>query len=430
MKRLTWPLIFSVVALAACVSGEKVRADAKVLQTQIDRARLSGAYQCAPRELATAEAQLDFAQGELKEGSSNRAAEHARISDNAVRRALALSKKCSLKTVTVKTDLNDPPLIVKIEDGDRDGDGIPDSRDACPDQPEDKDGFQDEDGCPDLDNDKDGVPNALDKCPSVPGPASNAGCPLSTVGDRDADGIPDDQDQCPDRPEDKDGFQDEDGCPDPDNDNDGVNDLIDRCPLTPGALQADGCPIVDRDGDGINDELDKCPDEPEDKDGFQDEDGCPDLDNDNDGIPDTEDKCPNQPGVVEEQGCPRKYKLIVVKKDRIEIKQQIKFRTASSKIVGENSFLILSEVAQALKDNPQIKKLRVEGHTDSVGNDAFNLKLSQGRANSVRAALTERGIDPDRLEAVGFGETKPIASNTLSSGRAENRRTEFNIVDQ
>jgi outer membrane protein OmpA-like peptidoglycan-associated protein len=121
---------------------------------------------------------------------------------------------------------------------------------------------------------------------------------------------------------------------------------------------------------------------------------------------------------------------VVVKKDRIEIKKQIKFKTGSGTIVGKESFDIIEEVAQALKDNPQIKKLRVEGHTDSVGNDAANLKLSQKRADSVTSALLKQGLDPGRLESVGFGETRPIASNGTASGRAENRRTEFNVVEQ
>jgi OmpA-OmpF porin, OOP family len=98
--------------------------------------------------------------------------------------------------------------------------------------------------------------------------------------------------------------------------------------------------------------------------------------------------------------------------------------------VGRDSNEIIKEVALALKDNPQIKKLRIEGHTDSVGKDAANLKLSQRRADSVMSALIKQGVDPGRMEAVGFGETRPIASNASKTGRAENRRTEFNIIDQ
>lgn len=163
---------------------------------------------------------------------------------------------------------------------DMDGDGIEDSVDECPELPEDRDGFQDEDGCPDFDNDDDGVPDS--------------------------------QDLCPDAKEDEDEFQDEDGCPDPDNDSDGIPDVRDACPNEPGPVTKDpktnGCPRRDRDGDGITDELDQCPDAAEDLDGFQDDDGCPDPDNDGDGIPDGEDRCPNQAGPASlnpaRNGCP------------------------------------------------------------------------------------------------------------------------------
>jgi outer membrane protein OmpA-like peptidoglycan-associated protein len=310
---------------------------------------------------------------------------------------------------------------------DRDGDGITDNLDKCPDQPEDKDGFQDEDGCPDPDNDGDGILDTADKCPNEAGPMTNYGCP---VKDQDGDGIMDDKDQCPTQP----GPAANNGCPWGDKDGDGITDDKDKCPNEPedkdGFQDDDGCPDLDNDGDGIPDLKDKCPNEPEDKDGFQDDDGCPDPDNDGDGILDDKDECPNQPGPAETKGCPKKYTMVVVTKDKIEIKKQIKFATGSSKIVGAESEQILRDVAQALKDNPQIKKIRIEGHTDSVGDDTFNLKLSQGRANSVMAALLRLGIDPGRMEAVGFGETRPIASNSTAAGKAENRRTEFNIVEQ
>ena len=166
--------------------------------------------------------------------------------------------------------------------GDRDGDGIRDDVDQCPDEPEDFDHFEDSDGCPDPDNDQDGIPDRVDQCPNTPedrdGVADDDGCPDPDSHDRDGDGINDDVDQCPDQPEDRDGFQDTDGCPDPDNDHDG---------------------ILDRD--------DLCPNDPEDRDGFEDADGCPDPDNDHDRIPDTRDRCPNDPETYnafeDEDGC-------------------------------------------------------------------------------------------------------------------------------
>lgn len=457
-RPLRFALLVALFGLTGCVSGSKIRADADVLKSEIDRARRSGAMRCAPRELATAEANLDFALAELGQGSSLRAAQHIQTTEKATKKALKLSRDCGPKQVLVK-EAPQKPLVVRIEETDADGDGIFDKDDRCPKEAEDRDGFQDDDGCPEPDNDGDGVLDGNDKCSLVPGPLSNQGCPEEAPKDRDGDAIPDQLDRCVDQPEDRDNFQDEDGCPDADNDGDGLLDGADKCINEPGPIPNMGCPVVDRDGDGIHDNLDRCPDEPEDIDGFQDTDGCPDLDNDADGLPDRQDgcvneagpvenkgcpdkdrdgdtivdrldACPEEPGVPEENGCPKKYKMVVVKKDRIEIKQQIKFATGSAKIVGAQSFEILKEVAQALRDNPQIKKVRVEGHTDSVGSDATNLTLSQNRANTVTAALIKEGVDPARLEAVGYGETKPIASNATASGRQENRRTEFNIVEQ
>ncbi|MBK7863033.1 MAG: OmpA family protein [Archangiaceae bacterium] len=412
----------SLLASVACVSGAQVRASAEVIKSDIERARRSGAMRCAPRELATAEANLDFAYGELAEGTAARGADHIKDAEAAVKKAIALSRECGPKQVMIK----DTPVVVKIETTDKDGDGV-------------------------LDKD--------DKCPNLPGPPDNQGCPIEAPKDKDGDGILDNVDKCPDTPEDKDGWQDEDGCPEPDNDNDGVLDGADKCPNEPGPIENIGCPIRDRDGDGITDNVDKCPNEAEDKDGFEDEDGCPDLDNDKDGLPDVQDECPNeagpaelkgcpdrdkdglpdkvdacpdQPGPPEEKGCPKKYNLVVVTKDKIEIKKQIKFLSGKATIDPKDtiSAQVLSEVSQALRDNVQIKKVRIEGHTDSVGDDAFNLKLSQNRANTVMSALIKLGVDPGRMEAVGYGETRPIASNATSAGKAENRRTEFNIVEQ
>ena len=149
-------------------------------------------------------------------------------------------------TTVIVQGAGQSPSVATGRGADRDGDGIADSKDMCPDQPEDFDGFEDTDGCPDPDNDRDGIPDMNDRCPNAPGPRGD-GCPKSVGTDRDGDGIADAFDKCPDEPEDKDGFQDEDGCPDPDNDKDGILDVND-----------------------------KCPNEPETFNGYQDEDGCPD----------------------------------------------------------------------------------------------------------------------------------------------------------
>lgn len=171
---------------------------------------------------------------------------------------------------------------VSFGGNDRDGDGVVDRHDQCPLHPEDLDGWQDDDGCPEIDNDGDGIPDHLDSAPNAA--------------------------------EDYDGWQDFDGMPDPDNDGDGIFDWLDSCPDEPedldGYRDEDGCPeeFADRDGDGIEDSLDSCPDQAEDFDGFEDADGCPEPDNDLDGIPDELDKCPDQPedydGDQDEDGCP------------------------------------------------------------------------------------------------------------------------------
>jgi OmpA-OmpF porin, OOP family len=306
-----------------------------------------------------------------------------------------------------------PKKLVVIEKVDTDRDGVPDLEDRCPNEP----GPVELQGCPDRDGD--GIPDIDDKCPDQPGPKENGGCPVPVFKDSDGDGIPDDIDRCPLDPEDFDGFQDEDGCPDPDNDGDGIVDKIDACPNTPGPIENRGCPVMDRDGDGVPDDQDRCPDQP----GPKELQGCPDRDHD--GIPDIDDKCPDVPGVAPD-GCPKKYTLVEVKKDRIAIKQQVHFASAKWKVLPD-SFPLLDQVAQVIKDFPRMR-VSVEGHTDTVGAETMNMKLSQARAEDVRAYLVKKGIAAERLEAIGFGPTKPIASNKVESGRAKNRRTEFRIV--
>ncbi len=291
---------------------------------------------------------------------------------------------------------------------DSDKDGVVDGSDRCPHESEDLDGYQDEDGCPDLDN--------------------------------DVDNIPDTQDQCPDDPEDDDGYMDVDGCPDTDNDKDGIPDVSDRCPNDAETVNdyqdEDGCPdeapIDDTDGDGYKDDVDRCPYDAEDFDNFQDEDGCPETDNDNDGIPDTLDQCPMVReifnGVDDEDGCPDEGR-VVVEKQAIKIKDRIYFDTGKATI-QQRSYSLLDEIASVIQAHPELKLIRVEGHTDSVGNELTNLKLSQRRAEAVKQALIQRGVDPSRLDAAGFGEQRPIASNDTEEGRARNRRVEFIIVER
>jgi OmpA-OmpF porin, OOP family len=222
------------------------------------------------------------------------------------------------------------------------------------------------------------------------------------MSDRDGDGIPDDIDACPDEPEDHLGGDPNDGCPMP----------------------------PDRDGDGIPDQYDLCPDVPEDKDGIDDGDGCPEDDADSDGIPDAVDACPKEPGPAssdpKRHGCPT---MIKVEGDIVRISQQVHFGFASATILPD-SFPMLTEIANLLKANKGIKKMRIEGHTDNKGPADVNKRLSQQRADSVRAWLVGRGVEGGRLEAQGFGMEKPIEDNATDAGRAANRRVEFKIVDK
>jgi outer membrane protein OmpA-like peptidoglycan-associated protein len=281
---------------------------------------------------------------------------------------------------------------------DNDGDGIPNKADKCPDEAEDKDGFQDEDGCPDPDNDNDGIKDAQDKCPL--------------------------------QAEDKDGFQDEDGCPDPDNDKDGVPDLKDHCPDTPqGADGKDGCPNQDKDNDGIPDLSDKCPAEPEDRDGFEDEDGCPEADNDKDGIADVNDKCPGAPetfnGFEDEDGCPDKVEVKEIV--RTMVLKGVNFKTNSAELTSE-SFRVLDDIVPQIQANKDIT-FEVAGHTDNRGNATKNQMLSRARAQSVANYFISKGVDAKRLKVIGYGSSRPLGPNTSAEGRASNRRVELNRLN-
>ena len=307
---------------------------------------------------------------------------------------------------------------------DRDGDGILNGDDACPDDPEDRDGYQDDDGCPDDDDDGDGIFDVDDKCKDVAedkdGYEDTDGCPDL---DNDGDGIADVDDACPDVK----GPVENKGCPWPDEDGDGVIDGEDECPQTPGPASNKGCPLpLDTDGDGIIDGEDDCPKEP----GMKAYKGCPDRDGD--GFIDSVDKCPDEPETVnnfkDDDGCPDQGKTIVkLTKERIEILDKIYFATARD-VIKPRSFGLLDQIATILKTHPELTKVRIDGHTDSDGTDATNLDLSQRRANSVRRALLERGVAEGRLEAVGYGESRPVVDNDTAKNKELNRRVEFVIV--
>jgi outer membrane protein OmpA-like peptidoglycan-associated protein len=305
-------------------------------------------------------------------------------------------------------------IILEPRVGDRDGDGYTDDIDACPSDPEDFDDFQDEEGCPE-DNDGDGIKDVDDSCIMIPedkdGDADEDGCPEDADGDRDKDGFKDEDDQCPDDPEDFDEFEDTEGCPEPDNDQDGILDVDDIC---------------------IND--------PEDFDKWQDVDGCPEEDNDRDRIVDGADRCPNPEseddplelsqetynGKDDDDGCPDKGRVVVTDTN-IQILDKIFFELDKA-VIKPESFEILDAVAATLLGNPDILLLEIQGHTDSRGNDAYNLDLSDRRAAAVRQYLVDKGVEDTRLTSQGYGETQPLVRQENEAAWAKNRRVEFLIL--
>jgi OOP family OmpA-OmpF porin len=251
-------------------------------------------------------------------------------------------------------------------DKDSDHDGVPDSRDRCPDTPK---GVQvDVFGCP-LDSDNDGVPDYLDKCPNTPTgvKVDVNGCPL------DADG-------------------------------DGVPDYLDKCPNTPTgvAVDANGCPL-DSDGDGVPDYLDKCPNTPT---GVQvDADGCP--------IKKVVEKI-----IIKE---PAEVESLVLSGDT-------NFEFNKSKLLP-NAFPVLDGLVGTMNKHPKYK-WEIGGYTDGVGSASYNKKLSKQRAQSVVDYLVEKGINRNNLKIVGYGKENPIATNDTNEGRSMNRRVEIKILSK
>ncbi|MCB9507817.1 MAG: hypothetical protein H6700_09885 [Myxococcales bacterium] len=257
---------------------------------------------------------------------------------------------------------------------DRDGDGLANGVDECPDQAEDMDGFEDTDGCPDPDNDGDGVLDRPDRCDT--------------------------------ELEDMDGFEDGDGCPDPDNDGDGVLDVDDQCPMEAEDVDlfedGDGCPEPDNDNDGILDGDDDCVDQPEDIDGFRDADGCPDPDNDGDGVLDADDQCDDEAeiinGVDDADGCPEVGSRIQLnlRTGDVTLLDVCEFDGVTSNLAA-SGLTCASQLAVALSAYPELR-LRVVVRTRDRADEAQRLASSERRANAIRAALVAEGIADERIE--------------------------------
>ena len=260
------------------------------------------------------------------------------------------------------------------------------------------------------DTDGDGIYDKDDACPEVAGLKQFNGCP-----DTDGDGIIDGSDACPTEF----GLAALNGCPD--RDGDGIADKDDACPDTAGLAAFQGCP--DTDGDGVADKDDKCPTVA----GPKSNAGCPVLDADKDGVPDLEDDCPTVAGPVSNKGCPE-VTPEVIENLKVQARSvffnsgKSSFKTGDAKTIAS-----LDAIKEILKNYPNAK-WSIEGHTDSTGSAKLNQKLSEDRANAIKNVMIENGIKAENLTSVGFGPSKPIATNKTKEGRAQNRRTEVKHV--
>ena len=257
------------------------------------------------------------------------------------------------------------------------------------------------------DRDNDSVADKDDKCPDVAGKPELNGCP-----DADGDGITDAEDACPDVF----GLKEFNGCPD--TDGDGIADKDDECPEVAGKPELKGCP--DADNDGIADKDDKCPDQA----GPKENNGCPWPDTDRDGVLDKDDECPEEAGPASNKGCPEVTQEVQTQLNSFA--KTILFDVGKSTIRPESA-TVLNNIVNVLNKYKN-SKFSIEGYTDTSGNKDKNQRLSEDRAYSVKAYLVDKGINPARLSAKGFGPEKPIADNKTKKGRELNRRVEINLV--
>ncbi len=275
------------------------------------------------------------------------------------------------------------------------------------------------------DKDGDGVPDKEDKCPNEFGSKETMGCP-----DRDGDGVADKDDKCPDVK----GLASNHGCPALDSDGDGVPDDIDKCPLVKGDIKNNGCPltVMDTDGDGINDDVDQCPTVA----GLLRYHGCPIPDTDGDGVNDEIDHCPTVPGLKTNHGCPaaeiikREVPVIItepITKEMIttvdETARKVMFKQSQSDLSPE-AMSALDAIAGLLQQNPSLH-LQIDGHASKEGEHYINLGLSNSRANAVKDYLASKGIDKARLAVSYFGSDVLLTNDPAK--QAMNRRVEMKL---
>ncbi|MDP3277375.1 MAG: OmpA family protein [Deltaproteobacteria bacterium] len=292
------------------------------------------------------------------------------------------------------------PSVVIVPLVDTDGDGVLDTADQCVTEPIGAIADRQRMGCPAHDRDQDGVIDSMDMCPELaqglhPSPV-RMGCPAE---DSDGDGMFDYQDVCPTVAAGAHPDPHRAGCPDGDTDSDSILNQSDLCPCEPQGPHPDpqraGCPVADRDHDTVADAVDACPDVA--------------------GAPHVEPR---------RNGCPG---LLLIRDGQIVILQPVFFATNRHTILRP-SFRVLSAVVAALNAQPEIRRIGVEGHTDDVGSAEDNLLLSQRRAQAVSVWLTQHGVDANRIEAHGYGNTRPLIPNGAVAARASNRRVEFHIL--
>lgn len=367
----------ALLALASCGSPQNVKAREDALRLELAKAQAMNAKDCAPEEFARAQASLEFAQIEKRQGDYIRAEDHLEEGYRYAKAAQRGVKNCKQVIIAKATPTPTPVVVVRTP-----------TPSPSP------------------------TPTPLVVVLQTPTPTPT---PQIIIVEKTPTPTPTPSPSPSPTPD----------VTKIDSDNDGVPDIQDDCPADPGPATNRGCPVRDADGDGVPDGEDACPQVA----GVAKYKGCLPPDKDKDGVADDEDRCPDKPGPATNGGCPE-FKTIIIntEKKQIELKQQVHF-ALNKAVIQRDSFLILDEIVAALKEYPKME-IRIEGHTDSTGSAVHNLQLSKARADSCRNYLVRAGIAESRISSVGLGATQPIADNRTAAGRAANRRTEFHITKQ